>query len=187
MSNTTVDEKKQREIIAQAVGNVVEQIKQDPEAARAVFKAESSLSEGLFADINIRQFNLKSDEPESLGGTDQGPSPVELVLGAFASCQEIVIAAYGAVLGIPIENVKVTAEGELDLRGFFNVSEQVRPGFKNVTFKTVITTKEQDAEKLEQIKFFAMNRCPVLDILKNPVPTEGDVTFKTSAATNGSN
>ncbi|MEX0684859.1 MAG: OsmC family protein [Balneolales bacterium] len=170
--------KAEQEHIANAVGAVINQMKDNPETANVVFKADSTLSKGLQADVSIRQFKLVSDEPKSLGGTDMGPNPVELILGAFAACQEIVIAAYASVLGIPLEQVKVTAEGEVDLRGFFNVSDKVRPGFKNITFNTEITTSEEDPEKLEQIKFFALNRCPVLDILENPVPTEGTITFE---------
>lgn len=164
--------------ILDAVQQTVQTIRNDHAAARAVFTAKSSLHEGLLADINIRDFELISDEPVSLGGTDQGPNPVELVLGAFAACQEIVIAAYATVLGIDVQRVNVTAKGELDLRGFFNVSDKVRPGFKHVTYETEIYTSETDEAKLAQLRFFALNRCPVLDILQNPVETEGTIVFR---------
>lgn len=163
--------------IVNAVTQVVTGIHTNPESAYAVFRASSVLNEGLLANIKIRDFNLISDEPLSLGGTDKGPNPVELVLGAFASCQEIVIAAYAAVLGITVTKIHVDVKGDLDLRGFFNVSDKVRPGFTGVAFETTIHTTETDAEKLEQLRFFAQNRCPVLDILQNAVPTTGTIAF----------
>ncbi|MCC5926635.1 MAG: OsmC family protein [Bacteroidetes bacterium] len=178
MGTFSTIKQEQNRVIAGAVHNVVNAIKADHEAAQAQFTATSSLHEGLLADIQIRQFDLIADEPKSLGGTDQGPNPVELVLGAFASCQEIVIAAYAAVLGIEVQRVNVKATGDLDLRGFFNVCDKIRPGFNKVTYETEIITRETDEAKLAQLRFFAQNRCPVLDILQHPVETEGNVTFK---------
>jgi uncharacterized OsmC-like protein len=185
MGNFSVTESKQREAISEAVKAVVGQIHKNADSANAIFSAEASLHEGLLSDIQIRQFSLISDEPVSLGGTDEGPNPVELVLGAFAACQEIVIAAYAAVLDIPVQRVKVNVDGHLDLRGFFNVSDQVRPGFGRITYKTEILTSETDPAKLDQLKYFALNRCPVLDILQNPVPTEGLITITRPEATVG--
>ena len=78
------------------------------------------------------QFALTIDEPPTLGGTDAGPNPVELVLAALASCQEITYRAYATALGIPLESVSVKLEGALDLRGFFAVKDGVRAGFNDV-------------------------------------------------------
>lgn len=182
MGNFSEVKENQRQHIAEAVQNVVGQIATNPEASKTSFIAESSLHEGLLADVSIRNFDLVVDEPESLGGTDQGPNPVELVLGAFASCQEIVIAAYAAVLDIPVQRVSVKAKGDLDLKGFFNVDENVRPGFEKVTYETEIFTTEENEEKLKQLEFFAVNRCPVLDILQKPVPVEGTLKIRSAIA-----
>jgi uncharacterized OsmC-like protein len=162
--------------ISQAVANVVGKIQENEAAANATFSARSSLVDGLKADISIRGFSLVSDEPESLGGSDLGPNPVEIVLGALGACQEIVIKAYASVLGIPVSSVTVEAHGHLNLKGFFNLGDE-RPGFESVDFTTRIETTETDAEKLAQLKFFAENRCPVLDIIKNPTVLNGNVQF----------
>lgn len=168
-----------QEQITHAIGAVITKIDGDPKAANATFSARSSLSDGMKADINIRNFSFVSDEPESLGGTDLGPNPVEIVLGALGACQEIVVKAYASVLGIEVKKVSVEAHGHLDLKGFFNLSDD-RPGFNSVDFKTVIETSETDSEKLGQLRHFAENRCPVLDIIKNPVETNGSITFAIS-------
>lgn len=167
------------EQITRSIGNVIQKIDQDPSAANATFSARATLGDGLRSDITIRNFSLVSDEPESLGGTDQGPNPVEIVLGALGACQEIVVKAYASVLNISISKVSVEAQGHLDLKGFFNLSDD-RPGFNKVDFKTVIETSETDGEKLEQLRHFAESRCPVLDIIKNPVETNGTITFSIS-------
>ena len=175
MSTIEIDQQTDAKKIVDAIGSISNEIDKDTANAFSAFKAQSKLSKGLKADITIRGFELTADEPEALGGDNQGPNPVEIVLGAFASCQEIVIKAYAAVLGIKIESIDVSAVGNLDLRGFFNLAE-VRPGFQSVHFKTTIQTDEKDEEKLENLKYFAVNKCPVMDMLRNPVPVEGDIT-----------
>lgn len=162
--------------ILSAVSAVVNDLQTRPESRNVTFRATSHLSEGLYAKINIRRFYLASDEPEVLGGTDRAPNPVELILGAFGACQEIVISAYAAVLGIKVDSVSVEANGTLDLAGFFNVDD-VRPGYHTIEYTTTIKTGEQDAAKLNQLAHFAQSRCPVLDILQNTINVNGHFKF----------
>jgi hypothetical protein len=96
---------------------------------QAAFSVDSRQVEELRSETKIRQFSLTVDEPPTLGGSDAGPNPVELVLAALATCQEITYRAYATALGIPLESVSVKLDGALDLRGFFAVSDDVRPGF----------------------------------------------------------
>src|SRR5258708_22576097 len=99
----------------------------NPDNAIATFSADSRQVEGLRSETKIRQFSLTVDEPETLGGTDTGPNPVELVLGALASCQEITYRAYAEALGIPLEAVSVQIEGNLALRAVFAVKDGRAP------------------------------------------------------------
>lgn len=159
-----------------AISNVISHVKDNPEAKDVTFSVESKLEQGFYSEVNVRDFQFIVDEPHSLGGENQGPNPVEYVLGALASCQEIVIKAYAGQLGIQLNSVKVEASGELDLQGFFNLSDE-RPGFNKVKYKTVISTDETDPTKLQLLKNFSIDRCPVLDIIANPVPVNGEVVY----------
>ena len=154
-----------KEIIAETQANLREQ----PDQAVAIFSADSRQVEGLRSEIKIRQFSLVVDEPPSLGGTDAGPNPVELVLAALAACQEITYRAYATALGVPLESVSVKLDGSLDLRGFFAVSEAVRPGFSAVR-GTVTLKSSASPEALAKLKEVVDAHCPVLDILRAPVP-----------------
>src|SRR5689334_18030698 len=57
-------------------------------------KAVARRREGYQHEIEIREHRLISDEPEDEGGTDQGPSPTELLAAALASCTAITIEMY---------------------------------------------------------------------------------------------
>ncbi len=150
--------------------------------AVATFAADSRQVEGLRSETTIRQFKLTVDEPPTLGGTDAGPNPVELVLGALATCQEITYRAYATALGIPLESVSVKVEGDLDLRGFFAVKDGVRSGFQSVRGTVQLKSSASEAE-LEKLKQVVDAHCPVLDILQAPVPVKlGLVTVRSAAA-----
>src|SRR6202789_2227854 len=156
-----------KEIIVETQAN----LRADAANAKAVFSVDSQQVENLRSEAKIRQFSLTVDEPTSLGGTDTGPNPVELVLAALATCQEITYRAYATALGIPLESVSVKLEGALDLRGFFAVKDGVRAGFNDVR-GTVHLKSSASAAELAKLKDVVDAHCPVLDILRAPVPVD---------------
>src|SRR6202041_2524175 len=156
-----------KEIIVETQAN----LRADAASAKAVFSVDSRQVKNLRSEAKIRQFSLTIDEPPNLGGTDTGPNPVELVLAALATCQEITYRAYATALGIPLESVSVKLEGALDLRGFFAVKDGVRAGFNDVR-GTVHLKSSASAAELANLKDVVDAHCPVLDILRAPVPVD---------------
>ena len=148
----------------------------DPGKAQAVFTSRSQLGEGFRSVATLRDHKVTVDEPASLGGTDTGPNPVELVLAALGTCQEITYRAYAAALGIPLEGVRVELDGDIDLRGFFAVDDSVRPGFGGIR-GTVHLASSAGPEVLEQLRQAVNAHCPVLDIIANPVPVRLDIAI----------
>src|SRR5262249_40352914 len=66
----------------------------------ATFEVNTRQLAGLLSEAAIRDFSIKIDEPTTLGGSDRGPNPVELVLAALGACQEITYRLYADTLGI---------------------------------------------------------------------------------------
>lgn len=161
------------------VSNVISAIQKDDSNARAVFSAKTELQAGLKCSAQIRNFSLQIDEPVQLGGTDEDPNPVELVLAALGSCQEIVYSAYAAVLGIPLNSVKVNVKGNLNLKGFFGLDENIHPGFEDISYTTLIDSPAS-SEQLDQLIQVVEKHCPVLDILTREIPVKGNVKLTNS-------
>ena len=144
-------------------------LRENPERARATFRSSSCLREAFRSEVNIRAHTLVVDEPPQLGGGDAGPNPVELILAALGSCQEITYRAFASALGIPLERVAVELEGEIDLRGFFGVDATVRAGFERIRGRVHLESSAPAAD-LARLKALVDRHCPVLDMLSTPVP-----------------
>jgi uncharacterized OsmC-like protein len=139
--------------------------------ATTQFSVTSQGKDGLHREVNIRAFCVEVDEPPALGGNDRAPNPVEYALAALATCQEITYRVHADALGIPLDDVSVKLEGELDLRGFFGASSGVRPGFQRIT-GSVSFDSTASAEDLERLKRVVDGHCPVLDLFSNATPVQ---------------
>ena len=142
-----------------------------PAEANANYAVATRQVAGLSSEAAIRDFRVTLDQSRALGGGDRGPSPVELVLAALGSCQEITYRLYAEALGIPLNHVSVRVEGRQDLRGFLAVDDGVRPGLREIRAVVEIDSPAGE-EEIERLKAEVERHCPVLDILRNVTPTK---------------
>lgn len=160
--------------IKDAIEHLTETIRKTPQFSSSVFRASSySDTVDFTTRSEIRGFSVPMDEPRELGGNDTAPNPVEMLLAALGSCQEIVYRAFAAVLGIEILRIEVHAKGYLDLRGFLNLAE-VPAGFTGVTYTTRIVSTEP-TERIRQLTELVERHCPVYDTLRRPIEVKGKV------------
>ena len=62
---------------------------------------------GFAQSITVGQHRLAADEPASVGGTDPGPNPYDLLLAALGSCTSMTVALYARRKEWPLESVTV--------------------------------------------------------------------------------
>ena len=156
---------------AQAGVNAIIERFSTPESAQMTFTVGAELTEGLRMDVDIRKHRLTVDEPKGLGGTDEGPSPVELVLAALTTCQAITYRVWAMKLGIALDAVAVEADGEIDLRGFLGVDDAIRSGFSAVRLRVRLDGPESP-ERYRELADAVDGHCPVLDFAGAEVRVE---------------
>ncbi|SDF73418.1 OsmC family protein [Pseudonocardia oroxyli] len=140
-----------------------------PDKAAALFRATGDSGDGVRTDLRIGRHQVTIDEPPALGGQDAAINPVESALAALVSCQVVTYRFWAAKLGIPVDDVHVETEGDLDVRGFFGLDDAVRPGFGEVRL-LVTLTGPAPAEDYARLKDAVDAHCPVLDLFRNPTP-----------------
>ncbi|WP_448811495.1 OsmC family protein [Agromyces bauzanensis] len=165
---STADERAARLDAAGAAWS--DRITRDPSSAQLTYRVDGRGSGAVASEIRAGNHRFVVDEPAGLAGDDVAASPVEYALGALISCQIVVYRLYANALGIVVDDIDITAEGDLDVRKLFGIDEAVRAGFSAVRL-TVSLTGPESAERYEELRRVVDAHCPVLDLFANPVPT----------------
>lgn len=63
-------------------------------------------------EIAVRGHTIIADEPEDAGGKNEGPTPMELMLGALGACVAITLKLYADRKGWPLEGVETAQTHE---------------------------------------------------------------------------
>jgi uncharacterized OsmC-like protein len=119
--------------------------------------------------IHEKPFELDADEPPLLLGEDNGPNPVEYALTALAACVTTSIVYHAAAKGIKLNSVESRLEGDIDLRGFLGLSEDVPRGYKEIRMYFKIDADVPD-EKLQELVQLGPTYSPVFDTITRAVP-----------------
>jgi uncharacterized OsmC-like protein len=169
-----MDQKALKEAFQKTIGA----IQADPKNAAAAFMGKTELVEGVKCSAKVRNFPpMTVDEPPELGGTDAAMNPVELILVALGTCQEIMYAACAALMDIPLNKVTISLEGNLDLRGLFGMDDSIPAGYSDIAFETTIDS-DADEDTLKKLADVVEAHCPVLDTLTRSISVNGSVSIK---------
>lgn len=79
-----------------------------PDAPEGVVRVSESDADGFRQDISVGgRHHLVADEPASMGGTDTGPSPYQLLSAGLGACTTMTIRLYARKKGIGLSHVSV--------------------------------------------------------------------------------
>jgi uncharacterized OsmC-like protein len=164
-------------------------VKGQPELAKFQFRASNTWIKGTHSQSSIRgfygagqedtsrteTFTYDADHPQVLTGTNKGPTPVEFVLHALASCLTAGLINIAAARGVTLHEVTSKVEGDIDLLGILGLSDgTVRNGYQGIRV-TFSVKGDASAEQLKALVEQSRRRSAVYDVVTNGVPVSIDV------------
>jgi uncharacterized OsmC-like protein len=166
----------------QALAQSIQAVESEPQRGLCRFRATNRWVSGAHNRATMKEFyaNLAEDasrsepfftvmdEPPFLVGQNRGANPVEVALAALSGCLTTTLVYYAALMGVELRSVESSLEGDLDLRGLFNIDPNMRRGYRNirVTFRI---DSDAPRHKLEELVRVARSFSPVCDTIANPV------------------
>jgi uncharacterized OsmC-like protein len=151
-----------------AVEGLVNAVKSDPNNGKTKWSAVTTWKGGFNCESKIRNHTVNMNEPDALGGTDTAPNMVENVLAAYGSCLTVGYTLNAALRGIKIKDLRVEVEGDLDLAGFFGLSEEVPAGFTGVRARVHLDADASPAA-IQALHDHVLKTSPVGCILSKPL------------------
>ena len=129
--------------------------------------AETEQVKDLHVRTRIGDFIIESDEPETLGGSNLAPTPMQSLLASFSNCMEITALLYFSFAGMNINFIKVRVEATFDQRAALATKEAPLPGFYNYKVTWYIDSEEKH-RKIKQVLKKVESLCPVRGSIENP-------------------
>ncbi len=108
---------------------------------------------------------LVTDEPVPHGGSGEGPSPLQTVLGALCGCEAVTFNRTAAEAGFEYEGIDFAAEYTIDIRGRMGV-RGVRQHFQTIRVQATVYTTEPE-ERLREVVAETEARCPVFNLVSD--------------------
>lgn len=123
------------------------------------------------AIVSARGNHFVVDSPPALGGPNEEINPIDLLLGAFATCGTFICETAAREMGIPLTSVTVTVAGDFDARGLCN--GDINPRVQ--AFRVRLALAGPTPAQAQALAGAFQQRCPIYTTLSRAAPVELDV------------
>jgi uncharacterized OsmC-like protein len=146
-----------------------EQYRSNPSSSQITLKARGGQTETPIAcSVVIGRAIYQAEAHTGVGGAGTAACSGDMLLGALSACAQITCQMVAAAMGIPIERIEVTVEGDLDLQGTLGLSKEVPVGFQRIHTRFEILAPRATTEQLRALQEKTEQYCVVLQTLSHP-------------------
>lgn len=171
MSNT--------QTIKQALDRAVKTVTLRPERGQRVYRNVAIVDAGTRCETEEAGGTITMDVGKAVGGNDAGPTPSMVLRSAMSGCVAIGVKQWAARREVPIEQVEVILETDVDARGQLGVRDDIVPGFEGIRL-TISVTSPAPPEVIEDLVATSLRYSPLMDVFCNPQPVEHRVSVNPS-------
>jgi putative redox protein len=122
---------------------------------------------GFLTEIQVNRHNLVADEPAAVGGTDQGPTPFDLLVAALGACTSMTLRMYADRKRWPLEAATVRLK-HAKIHASDCESCEIKEGMLDRIEREIEIEGPLDAEQKQRLLQIA-DRCPVHRTLTSEV------------------
>lgn len=137
--------------------------------ANKILVVESSMTDGFVVESQVRGHRIVIDQPAAAGGTEAGPSPLEMLLAALAGCLATLARLIAMQRRLSLRSMQLRVEGDIDYDGLLGKAPDIRVGFESIVVKVSLDTDMTPAEQVAFLRELE-RRCPVSENLLNTTP-----------------
>src|SRR2546429_1237955 len=127
-------------------------------------RVEAACASHSRTDVKVRDLNTVIDEPTERGGSNQGPTPTEMLMASLIGCTNVITHKVAEKHGVDIDSLKVRVEAQFDRRGV-TLAEEIPVPFPSVTLHIDLETGA-DAAAVEKVKRDLQRFCPLSKVLR---------------------
>jgi uncharacterized OsmC-like protein len=117
-------------------------------------------------NLTAGKFNMVIDEPPALGGADEGPSPVQVLLMSLAGCLNVTGHEVARQKGLKLNGMELKIEGVMNPCAFIGCSFEERAGFQQIKVTVEADMPGATPEEVDAWLAETESRCPVTDNIK---------------------
>ena len=114
---------------------------------------------------------VDADQPVFLGGKNTAPNAVEHLLHSLTSCLSTTLIYHASVQGITIDELDISAEGDMNSKGFFGISDKVNKGYERIRVNAKVKS-DAEVETLTKLAMYS----PVYEVVSKAVPVDFNMT-----------
>ena len=144
--------------------------REDADAALIVLKASGAVDDSEIAcSVETGKALVEAGLHPSGGGTGLQACSGDMLLQALVACAGVTLRAVATALSIDVREARVSAEGDLDVRGTLGVERDVPVGFRAIRLRFDVES-DAPAEDLEKLFKLTERFCVVYQTLAGGVP-----------------
>lgn len=151
-----------------------EQYRAEPGAASLTLRATASSDDAnpVACSVDIGRAVYEAQAHAGVGGAGTAACSGDMLLAALAACAQLTCQMVAASSGIPLRGVKVTVEGDLDLRGTLGLSRSAPVGFSAIRVHFDLDAPDVDERQLRSLQRSTEAYCVVMQTLAKPPALE---------------
>ncbi len=129
-------------------------------------KINSTWKGEMRVDVQARNHTLIVDQPNGMGGKDEGPNPLEYQLAALGGCLGTIAAIVANQERIDLRGFSAAVEGDYETDFLMGKTTEGQAGFTEIRV-TVEIDADLTTEEKEAFFHRVDARCPISDNLMN--------------------